>query len=157
MLIIEDLPTLRNPILRIIGNLSEVSEANVGQKCLLVIQDLVDSGPDIAKDAKNVIGKVIIPKLGKNKLKDISRDLLIGVIKLFEAHELAEKLRDLIDRMALWIRQEVRMEENRLVGQGDEEAEEIDHEKLLYGLNLVAVAANDEDNSQLMQQKGIPE
>lgn len=86
VLIIEDLPTLRNPILRIIGNLSEVSEANVGQKCLLVIQDLVDSGPDIAKDAKAVVGKVIIPKLMKNKLQDIAKDLLIGVIKLFEAH-----------------------------------------------------------------------
>ena len=46
----------------------------------------MDSGPDIAKDAKAVVGKVIIPKLMKNKLQDIAKDLLIGVIKLFEAH-----------------------------------------------------------------------
>lgn len=48
------------------------------------------------------------------------------------------------------------MEERKLIGLEDEDQEEIDHEKLLYGLNLVAVAANNEKNSLQMQQKGIP-
>jgi hypothetical protein len=155
VLIIEDLPTLRKPILRIIGNLSEVSEGSVGQKCILVIQDLIDSGPDIAKHTKEVIESVIIPKLMKDRLETISKDLLIGIISLFEAHNLAGKCWNLIDKMEVWVRHDVETEVGLLTtGETDEE---YDEEKHIAALQLIAVAALDDDNSSRMAKKSIPQ
>jgi len=91
-MMIEDMPTMRTPVLRLIANLTEVSEGSFGQKCLMNLQDLLDSGPEIAKEIKGILKDVIIPKLKKARVDDISKDVLIGVLRLSEAHRISGML-----------------------------------------------------------------
>lgn len=36
-MMIEDMPTMRPPVLRVLANLTEVSEGQFGQKCLAIL------------------------------------------------------------------------------------------------------------------------
>jgi len=127
IIMLEDLPTIRLPLLRIIANLSEITELNFGQRCISVLQDLLDSGPEISKDIKQVFETIIIPKLQNPDLKQLSKDMLIGVIRLSEAFEVAEKFRALIPSMEMWLKQELDLEEQRLI-MSDMQSDETDQE-----------------------------
>jgi hypothetical protein len=68
VMMIEDMPTMRNPVLRLLASLSEVEEGNFGQKCILTLQDLFVSGPEIAKEIEEILKIIILPKLKFLKL-----------------------------------------------------------------------------------------
>lgn len=155
IIMLEDLPTIRLPLLRIIANLSEITELNFGQKCLSVLQDLLDSGPDISKDIKMVFETIIIPKLQNPDMKQLSKDMLIGVIRLSEAYEVAEKFRSLIPSMESWMKQELDMEEQRLI-MADLQSEELDQEIHSLVIALISEAAKDPDNVELMMKRQLP-
>ena len=100
VMMIEDMPTMRTPVLRLLASLSEVEEGSFGQKCILTLQDLFVSGPDIAKEIEEILRKIIIPKIQQAKVDTISKDLLRGVIRLCKDHEITDMLYDLIETMA---------------------------------------------------------
>ena len=127
IIMLEDLPTIRLSLLRIIANLSEITELSFGQRCLSVLQDLLDSGPEISKDIKQVFETIIIPKLQNPVVTQLSKDMLIGVIRLSEAYEVAEKFRSLISSMEMWLRQELDLEEQRLI-MSDVQSDDSDQE-----------------------------
>lgn len=154
VMMIEDMPTMRSNILRLLANLTEVSEGAFGQKCLMILQDLLDSGPEIAKEIEKILEQVIIPKLNRKKIEDVPRDVLIGILKLSEAQEIQSMLAPLVETMEDWVHDEVLLEEHRLV-EGIMPDDSIDRELHSYALALVAVNANDVENAEKMTEKNI--
>lgn len=154
VMMIEDMPTMRSNILRLLANLTEVSEGAFGQKCLMILQDLLDSGPEIAKEIEKILEQVIIPKLNRKRIEDVPRDVLIGILKLTEAQEVQSMLSSLVDTMEDWVHDEVLLEEHRLVA-GVMPDDNIDRELHSYALALVAANANDEENAEKMTERNI--
>ena len=153
VMMIEDMPTMRTPVLRLLASLSEVEEANFGQKCILTLQDLFVSGPEIAKEIEEILRNIIIPKIKQDSINKVSKDLLRGVIRLCKDHDITEMLQVLIPTMADWMRAEVTLEEARLVqGQISEEDKRETH---TYMLSLVACAANKPANAEMMSKRHI--
>lgn len=153
VMMIEDMPTMRTPVLRLLASLSEVEEGSFGQKCIMTLQDLFVSGPEIAKEIEEILKKIIIPKIKQAKVDNVAKDLLRGVIRLCKDHDITDMLSELIDTMAEWMRAEVTSEELRLV-QG-EIGEENKRELHTYMLELVAYAACNPNNAKAMVKKKI--
>lgn len=154
VMMIEDMPTMRTPVLRLLASLSEVEEGNFGQKCILTLQDLFDSGPEIEREIQDILKKIIIPKIKQTNVDDISKDLLKGVIRLCKDHDITGMLQGLIPTMADWMRSEVKNEELRLV-QGEISDDNVKRETHTYMLILVACAANQSKNAEEMSKLKI--
>ena len=99
VMMIEDMPTMRTPVLRLLASISEVEEGNFGQKCFATLQDLFVSGPEIAREIEDILKKIIIPKIKQQSVDNISKDLLKGVIKLCKNHDITEMFEVFIEPM----------------------------------------------------------
>lgn len=153
VMMIEDMPTMRTPVLRLLASLTEVEEGQFGQKCLMILQDLFVSGPEIAEEIEEILRKIIIPKVRQSKVDNISKDLLRGLIRLSKDQDISDMLRDLIDTMAEWMRNEVNTEELRMV-EGDL-GEDLKRDVHSYAIALVAATANEQRNAEAMTGKRI--
>jgi hypothetical protein len=155
VMMIEEMPTIRRSLLRILSQLSEVSESGFGQNCMKVLQDLLDSGPAIIKDVNELLREVIIPKLKTPVCNSKHKDLIIGLKRLCEAHHLESELSVLVDSMVTWLKTQVGHEEDMLTrGAGAQDEEAVDSEVMTYAISLLSVASADKDNARVMEKSG---
>lgn len=153
VMMIEDLPTMRTPVLRLLALLSEVEEGNFGQKCILTLQDLFGSGPDIELEIKTILKEIILPKIIVSKVDNIPKDLLKGIIRLCKGHDITDMFEGLVETMGAWMRAEVVSEELRLVK--DDIVDDSKRETHTYMIILVATAAKNPKIAKLMMNKKI--
>ena len=153
VMMIEDMPTMRKPVLRIIASLCEVEESNFGHKCLLTLEDLLVSGPEVASEIEEIIRKIIIPKVKVQDVDRVSKDLLKGLVRLCKDRDISEILKDLVDTMVIWVKREVNFEEEKLMQ--SEIPQEVKEDLHSYAMALIAFAANERKNAESMTTKRV--
>lgn len=153
-MMIEEMPTIRRPLLKILSNLSEVSESGFGQKCMKILQDLLDSGPAIIEDVHELLRSVIIPKLKNEVCNNKFKDLIIGLKRLCEVHHLEDELNMLVKYLVGWLKQQVIYQENLLTGDISEGDPDYDPEVATYSISLLAIASISKPNAVIMEELG---